>query len=109
MSERTANKGEEEVLAIAKEMGLDFTSDELKEAAGSVELNLAELESAAGGTTPSWDRCPARGYGGAHNWVLIAHEEDEWFGWLKDGGLFTIGYNTYKCTYCNEIEKLAKI
>ena len=64
------------------------------------------METAAGGfytTGSSGDitvnSCPKNGYKD-HAWRKTGHREDEWFGWLKDGGLFTIGYDIYTCDYC---------
>ena len=108
LRERTANKSEEEVLAVAKEMGLDYTTEELKEAVNARELDLSEMEPVAGGFLNSncvknFDEqygCPK--HRGDHKWIKTGHYEDEWFGWLKKGGLFSIGYDTFQCEYCGK-------
>lgn len=103
--DRMANLGRDEVQAAAKEMGLEFTAEELKEAADTFELTPEEMASVAGGYgkkkrhPKTQDPCPSNN-GRGHNWVKTGHYEDEWFGWLKDGGLWTLGYDTYKCSYC---------
>ncbi len=106
LRDRLANRNEEEVMAVAKEMGLEFTAEELKEAAKTHELTLGEMETAAGGfnTSGSYgditvDSCPKNGYKN-HSWKYTCHREDEWFNWLKDGELFSIGYDRYTCEYC---------
>ena len=109
LKKRTANKGEEEVMAIAKEMGLDFTAEELKEAAAAhntPELTLDEMEPVAGGVTsnliPGLDdpyACP-KNRGKNHSWKKVKHVEDEWFSWIKEGGLFSFGTDVYECRYC---------
>ena len=109
LKERTANKGEEEVMAVAKEMGLDFTAEELKEAASAhntQELTLGEMEPVAGGVTSNLipglidpNACPKNRYRN-HSWKKIKHVEDEWFSWIKEGGLFSFGTDVYECRYC---------
>ena len=81
LQERTANKGKDEVLAVAKEMGLAFTLDELKEAIDDDEINPDELESAAGGKFKGSggsghvsEYCPANPTDHTHNWVKYGHE-----------------------------------
>ena len=53
MRERFAKLSTEEGLAAAKEMGLDFTEEELKEAGENYELSPEQLEMASGGNI--WD------------------------------------------------------
>ena len=113
LRKRTANKSQEETMAIAKELGLDFTLEELKEAIDDEELiSPDDLDSAAGGrhglisggpdSSGDSDKvCHANPNGSEHNWVTYSHEEDEWF-----GGLFSQGYDHQKCTYCGHTRKV---
>jgi len=39
-------------------------------------------------------------HGCDHEWVKTGHYEDEWFSWIKEGGLFSRGYDTYVCSCC---------
>lgn len=79
LQDRTANRSEEEVMAVAKEMGLDFTSEELREASGVCELTLGEMQFIAGGKKRKrhkfTDDCPKNEEG--HNWIKTSHYEDE--------------------------------
>ena len=112
LRERTANKGEEEILAIAKEMGLDYTAEELKEAAGVRELDLSDMEPVAGGDLYGMVKdfseplCP-KSKNGEHKWIKTGHYESEWFSWLKKGGIFSIGYDTFKCEYCGKKKEVS--
>lgn len=107
LRDRMANRSEEEVMAVAKEMGLEFTAEELKEAAEIHELTPGEMETAAGGGVYTSDgfgeidpnACPKNRYRN-HSWRKTGHCEDEWFSWLKEGGLFSLGYDIYTCAYC---------
>ena len=105
LRDRRANRGEEEVMAIAKETGLDFTAEELKEAASASELTPGEMEFVAGGRNAFKlkDKCP--GNEGGHMWVKTGHVEDEWFSWLKKGGLWSIGFDQFKCAYCGKTKE----
>ena len=112
LQDRTADRSEDEVMAIARELGLEFTSEELKEAAATRELTPGDLESVAGGAPHrkhakgNSDYCPMNGDG--HKWVKTGHYEDPWFGWLKEGGLFSLGYDTYTCSCCGATKKERK-
>lgn len=64
------------------------------------------MTNAAGGAfgkPSSIKQCP--NHAGGHNYVKTGHYEDVWFGWLKDGGLFSRGYDTYECSYCGRTSK----
>ena len=102
LQDRTANRNEEEVMAVAKELGLAFTADELKEAAGTHELSPGEMEPVSGGSACNAIApgvCPKNRNRG-HSWLKTGHYEDKWFTWIKEDGLFSIEYDIYKCTYC---------
>lgn len=107
LQDRTANRGEEEVMAIARELGLDFTPEEMKEAARIREISADELDSAAGGRMKIFKikrRQQAEGVPDeeGHIWYKIGHYEDEWFSWLKKDGLFSFGYDIYECSHCGK-------
>ena len=102
-----------EALAAAKELGLDFTAEELKEAAMDQKLALDELEAAAGGVPiirplrqedlneNNTSDCPL-GPGGKHDWVITGHiEEPHKFLWMD----YTEGYDYLKCSYCGTEQK----
>ena len=105
---RTADKGEKEVLAIAKEMGLEFTAEELKEAGSICELDLSNMERIAGGlaifrpVAPDIDRSCKRDPSGQHKWFFYYHYEHEYFNFLKEGGLWSRGFDVYKCALCGQ-------
>ena len=73
------------------------------------ELNTKEMSNAAGGSwggkpaSTSAQQCP--NHKGGHNYVKTGHYENEWFTWLKKGGLFSFGYDTYECSYCGRTTK----
>ena len=114
LQDRIANKGKEEVMAVAKESGLDFSDEELQEAASIKELSPDEMVACAGGRLKPYGKsydpletiCPKRN-GEKHVWIRTGHKEDEWFAWLKDGGLFSVGFDYYKCSVCGETCKKA--
>ena len=98
LHQRTANLAPERVAEIAKELGYDFTAEELAEAVNdSVELNLDELEAAAGGRNNSGNNkeiyCRGSNNTRRHEFVMIGQFEDRYFGW-------TDGYEVYKCKLC---------
>ena len=105
---KTANMKPEEVIAFAKEMGYDFTLDELKEVKEEdVELSPEELEAAAGGRYGIKEKshrdyikshCNGDPNGPLHNWVKIGHEERPVLWGIF--GDYTKGYTLYKCTLC---------
>ena len=41
-----------------------------------------------------------------HEWVKTGHYEDEWLSWLKDDGLWSYGYDTYKCSRCGKTKEV---
>ena len=93
----------EAVLAAAKEMGLDFTAEELKAAAMVQEVSPDELDEVAGGKKMSgslaWcTKSPNQ----EHNWVYTGHEEEPHSFLCWD---WTFGYDHYKCTYCGKTKR----
>ena len=71
------------------------------------ELNAEEMNRVAGGGKPLnilKRECPGNADG--HEWVNTGHYEDEWFSWLKKGGIFSVGYDTYKCRHCGKTKKV---
>ena len=66
------------------------------------ELNTKEMSNAAGG---SWGGKPSNrlqcpNHEGGHVYVKTGHYENEWFTWIKEGGLFSRGYDINICKYC---------
>ncbi len=123
LQNRTAHLVEEEVLAVAKEMGLNFTAEEMKNAAAFHEMSPDEMSSAAGGGVTQAGlvrrrqaehiRNPKDAESNqnaddeeGHIWVKTGHYEDEWFGWLKEGGLWSTGYDTYVCSHCGKTKEV---
>ena len=53
LKERLTGKEPEEVLAVAKELGMECTREELEEIAKSMELDLNEMDQVAAGRTPA--------------------------------------------------------
>ena len=116
----TANMKPEEVIAFAKEMGFDFTLDELKEVKkDDIELSPDELEAVAGGhhggstgistnhMREVLDFCEKSRHcnfdvrGPYHNWVVVGHKEEPILGgWLSWAGDWSKGYDILKCTLC---------
>lgn len=41
-----------------------------------------------------------------HEWVKTGHYEDEWFSWIKEGGLFSRGFDTYVCSHCGKTKEV---
>ena len=41
-----------------------------------------------------------------HVWVKTGHYEDEWFSWIKEGGLFSRGFDTYVCSCCGKTKEV---
>ena len=71
------------------------------------ELNAEEMNRVAGGGKPlSILKKECSGNANGHEWVKTGHDEDEWFSWLKKGGLFSRGYDTYECRYCGKTKKV---
>ena len=94
----------EEVLAFARESGLDVTAAELREAVKTQELLPEEMDGVAGGgilKSQDPDRndvCP-RSPNGEHKWQLTGHEEvPHKFLWID----YTVGYDHKKCSLCGK-------
>ena len=111
LRERTAKLNPEELLPIAKEMGCDFTEEELTAVMNETqELTADQLEAAAGGyyinshpdnvdmilKEKARQHCHHSLKGPLHQWVKIDHEE-RWMFWA-----WTRGYDIYKCSLCGE-------
>ena len=115
---RTARLDPGELLPIAKELGYDFTAEELAEVMNeNQELTPDELEATAGGLPPQREsdmhrreienemfaeiarQCHHDVSGPLHNWVVIAHEE-RWLFWK-----WSRGYDILKCSLCGEINE----
>ena len=110
LRDRTAKLKPEEVLSIAKEMGYDFTEEELTAAMNEdQELTADDLETAAGGAGSPGQRSQAQKRklreelakhcnhdinGPLHQWVKTGHEE-RWMLWA-----WTRGYDLFTCTLC---------
>ena len=122
---KTAEIKPEEIVPFAKEMGYDFTLEELKEVKEEdIELSPDELEGVAGGARYERDigtyqvkvmnqlyvnshYCWVKGfgrtviYGPLHNWETVGHKEEPILGgclsWL---GSWTNGYDILKCSRC---------
>ena len=103
LRDRTAKLKPEEVLSITKEMGYDFTEEELTAAMNEdQELSADELEAAAGGKKKwhsesyyeSIKHCHHDINGPLHKWVKTGHEE-RWHFWA-----WTRGYDLFTCTLC---------
>ena len=127
LRKKTANMKPEETVAFAKEMGYDFTAEELAEAVNEdIELEPEELGNAAGGTIMSPDAynqyrseammkrikdtyCNADEipYVGAPNITPQVHEYVK-IGHIEEDGILwgTIGYDVYKCTLCGHEKKV---
>ena len=115
LREKTANMKPEDAIPFAKEMGYEFTLEELKEVKKEdIELSPDELENAAGGHVNSCrnstqrtdiilrgserDRhCYRNPNGPLHQWEYVGHKEEPFL-----GGLFgwTTGFDVYECTLC---------
>ena len=99
----------EAVLAAAKEMGLDFTAEELKAAAMVQEVALDELDKVTGGVGKKMSGKMSGGVAWCtkspnqeHNWVKTGHEEEPHSFLCWD---WTYGYDHYKCTYCGKTKR----
>ena len=112
LKERLAGKEPEEILSAAKELGLECTREELEEAVESKELSPDEMADASGGdamdvlvnqTLRLDNKTPPCTNPAGHHWVYIHHKEEEntILGFIRCG---TLGYDYYRCSYCN-VEK----
>ena len=107
LKERLAGKEPEEVLAAAKELGMECTREELEEVAKSMELGPDEMGSASGGggylvpvTLRGVFKCTNPE---GHHWVYTHHEEEELnFLFISLG---TRGYNHFECSFCHATKK----
>ena len=119
---KTAEIKPEEIVPFAKEMGYDFTLEELKEVKEEdIELSPEELESVAGGDSKAVrdginqhqrfrnkinqaSHCHGDIHGSLHNWVKTGQhlEEPILNGWLNWLGSWSIGFDQVKCTLCGE-------
>ena len=104
LKERLAGKEPEEVLAAAKELGMECTREELEEVAKSMELDPDEMSSASGGNfimpIPIKFKCTnPKG----HHWVYTHHEEEEIN--LLFISLGTRGYNHFECSFCHATKR----
>jgi len=108
LAERVKGMTPQEGLALAKEMGLEFTEDELKDALNNRELDPEELDEAAGGvrndqaTTLKMKKemhCHGDIHGPEHQWVKTGHIEEPHTFLLWD---YTKGYDIEKCSLCGE-------
>lgn len=114
LSERVKAMTPQEGMALAKELGLEFTEEELKDALNNRELEPEELDEGVGGTAHSGTTLGG-GFVSAvkqqtceyspnlrHKWEYIGHsEEPHSFLWID----YTWGYDHYKCVYCGKKEK----
>lgn len=132
LRKRTAAMKPEEAIPFAKEMGYDFTIEELTEVkTEDIELSPDDLENVAGGTIQTqgdmerdsrkrkerleedlycWAKINGRlrQYGPLHNYVKVGHREDPFLGGIFEGGLFgwSTGYDVYECTNCKAIKSV---
>ena len=108
LAERVNGLTLQEDLALAKELGLEFTEAELKSALNNRELSPEELDEAAGGKQNSdptalmlekAEHCHGDTKGPRHNWVKTGHVEEPHSFLLWD---YTKGYDIEKCSLCGE-------
>lgn len=107
LSEHVKGMKPEEGLALAKELGLEFTEAELMDALNNRELSPEELDEAAGGKISEFGRRAGQGpkclAGEKHDWVKIGHREElHSFLWID----YTMGYDYYKCSKCGEEKRV---
>ncbi len=94
--------------SAAREMGLNYTEEEMAEALQSVEIPLDELEQASGGIQgrdkplPHTLPCP-KSPNQEHNWVFHGHEEEPHTFLFWD---FTFGFDIFACSYCGDVKKI---
>ena len=77
------------------------------------EMTRSEMSRVAGGTTMgkpksvmNKHRKQCSDHEGGHVWVKTGHYEDEWFSWIKEGGLFSRGFDTYVCSCCGKTKEV---
>ena len=106
MQERTAGMKPEEVLAYARELGLECTLEELKEETlKSRELSPNEMEQTAGGsaaanhyTSPTCPKSPDK----KHKWVKTGEHLSETLLFLESWDVF------YTCEYCMKSKRVGE-
>jgi len=97
LRERTAKLDPEKLLSIAKEMGYDFTKEEITEVM-SQELTLDDLEEAAGGRRVNPELCHQNPNGSYHDYEEIPNEERYMIWNLPRGS------KILKCKYCGHMK-----
>lgn len=95
-----------EALAAAKELGLDFTEEEFKDAPMDQAMALDELDEVTGGIPklPTNFRKGAcsKSPSGNHEWEKTGHVEyPHKFLWME----YTMGYDQYRCIYCGQTKE----
>ncbi len=108
LQDRLAGMTPEDRSKVARELGLDYTEEELAEALKTVEVSPNDLEQASGGflTQPvrqsiskiiaeTCSKAPDK----KHNWVLQGHREEPHTFLFWD---YTRGYDVYICSYCGK-------
>ena len=109
LQKRTEAMESEEVLALAKEQGLEFTLDELKDVDNNRELSTDELDEVVGGEgvtrlgsrSGNPDRCPSNPNGKEHEWVET--------GKFDEKVLFVTVQRVFiTCKYCMKTRSLVR-
>lgn len=102
LQERMSDMKPDEVLAVAREQGLECTLEELKEATAKTrELSLDEMEQTAGGkqTSPKipfhCDKSPTN----YHKWLKTAEYKQAEFLFLEGWDVF------YVCEHCGRTKR----
>ena len=115
LKERLAGKEPEEVLAAAKELGMECTREELEEVAKSMELNPDEMGGVSASISNPVSDAISSGFSSGsdipkctdplgHLWVFTHYEEEEdKLFWLIPIG--TNKYIHYRCKFCNATKK----
>ncbi len=110
LQDRLAGMTPEDRSNVAREMGLDYTEEELMDALKTVDVSPDELKQVSGGgrsyLSHLFEKEPKWLYGsclkssdGNHNWIKQGHREDPHTFLFWD---YTDGYDEYICTYCGE-------
>ncbi len=105
LQDRLAGMTPEERREVAREMGLDYTEEELTKALQTIEISEEEMEQAFGGYEMAgrkkWRNkkiCP-ESPDQAHHWVLQGHKELPYSFLFWD---FSFGFDVYVCTNCGQ-------